>query len=283
MPDATPEDWITSKEILSKTGISRATLNNYINMEIIPRPVVRRPPTDMKGTKKIGYFPFSVLERIEQVGRLKQAGYSMDEISARLRDRTLSAGAPDRDRPGPFEPSDAGMDFFPGPDGGLLRLTLEDIRSPAYLLNYDFEVEWASRAAEVRIFGQEVNRIKQTAGRNIFKLFFNWEFHSQVDNWRDLMAFHVSFLKIKFAGSWIVNLYEGITQNEVSLLQETYDSVSAFPVRLIRHTPMELLYRDGTRKTYQIYTVFFKEGIFFLYEESPSPSGARQSSSAGGD
>jgi hypothetical protein len=38
MDDAQSKDLITSKEILSVTGISRATLNNYIKMGIIPKP-----------------------------------------------------------------------------------------------------------------------------------------------------------------------------------------------------------------------------------------------------
>ena len=74
-------DMITSKEIIEKTGISRATLNNYIKMGILPKPVVRRPGPDLKGIKQIGYFPISVLDCIEQVNLLKQQGNSMEEIS----------------------------------------------------------------------------------------------------------------------------------------------------------------------------------------------------------
>ena len=58
---------ITSKEIIEKTGISRATLNNYIKMGILPKPIVRRPGPEQKGVKKIGYFPASVLEHILKV------------------------------------------------------------------------------------------------------------------------------------------------------------------------------------------------------------------------
>ena len=42
------ENWVTSKEILFKTSISRATLNNYIQAGIIPKPVVKKPD----GTQK---------------------------------------------------------------------------------------------------------------------------------------------------------------------------------------------------------------------------------------
>jgi predicted site-specific integrase-resolvase len=79
MDDAQSKDLITSKEILSVTGISRATLNNYIKMGIIPKPVVRKPIAGMEGVKKIGYFPRIVLDRIKTVKELKGKGHSMEE------------------------------------------------------------------------------------------------------------------------------------------------------------------------------------------------------------
>lgn len=72
---------ITSKDLMQQTGISRATLNNYIKMGILPKPIVRRPGPDQKGVKQIGYFPVSVLENILKVKLLKQQGNTMDEIA----------------------------------------------------------------------------------------------------------------------------------------------------------------------------------------------------------
>ena len=60
-------DLITSKDIIEKTGISRATLNNYIKMGILPKPIVGPPGPDQKGVKQIGYFPVSVLDSILKV------------------------------------------------------------------------------------------------------------------------------------------------------------------------------------------------------------------------
>ena len=77
---------ITSKEILDKTGISRATLNNYIKMGILPKPIVRRPGPEQKGIKQIGFFPASVLDSILKVKLLKQQGKSMEEIAFHFHD-----------------------------------------------------------------------------------------------------------------------------------------------------------------------------------------------------
>ena len=84
---------VNSKEVLGKTGISRATLNNYIRMGIIPRPVVRKPVDGSTTIKKIGYFPLSVIERIETVKKLKKQGKSIEDIIKLLGD--LPVGASD--------------------------------------------------------------------------------------------------------------------------------------------------------------------------------------------
>ena len=78
---------ITSKDIIEKTGISRATLNNYIKLGILPKPIVRRPGPEEKGVKQIGYFPADVLERILKVKLLKQQGNSMEDIAQMFQDK----------------------------------------------------------------------------------------------------------------------------------------------------------------------------------------------------
>ena len=76
---------LSSKELLEKTGISRATLNNYVARGLLPRPVVARP--EMRGSKQprqLGYFPEEVVARIEQIQQWKREGLSMDEIELKL-------------------------------------------------------------------------------------------------------------------------------------------------------------------------------------------------------
>ena len=64
---------ISSKELIARTGISRATLNNYIALSLVPSPAIRRPD-EPGGPTKIGYFPVWVIERIEKIREMKAAG-----------------------------------------------------------------------------------------------------------------------------------------------------------------------------------------------------------------
>ena len=75
---------LTSKDILEKTGLSRATLNNYIARGFLPKPIVSRPEISGSGPRQIGHFAPEVLERIELIQQWKRGGIGMDDIGLRL-------------------------------------------------------------------------------------------------------------------------------------------------------------------------------------------------------
>jgi class 3 adenylate cyclase len=75
---------ISSIAVLAKTGISRATLNNYIKMGMIPPPIVKKPDDPSIKAKQIGYFQDSVLGTIEKIKLYKKEGRSMKEIGSLL-------------------------------------------------------------------------------------------------------------------------------------------------------------------------------------------------------
>lgn len=72
---------LNSKEILEQTGISRATLNNYIGWGIVPKPEVLPPEPQDGGAPRLGYFPEDVVARIAEIQRLKKEGWSMPRIA----------------------------------------------------------------------------------------------------------------------------------------------------------------------------------------------------------
>ena len=75
---------LSSKEVLERTGISRATLNNYIGSGLVPRPEVLPPSPEHGAAPRIGYFPDDTVDRIGQIQRLKQQGWSIARIAAHL-------------------------------------------------------------------------------------------------------------------------------------------------------------------------------------------------------
>ncbi len=73
--------FISSIDLIKRTGLSRATLNNYIKAGMLPRPVVKKPNlTDLSKAKRIGYFPESVLRILDDIIQSKKKGLSMERI-----------------------------------------------------------------------------------------------------------------------------------------------------------------------------------------------------------
>jgi class 3 adenylate cyclase len=75
---------LSSKDVLERTGISRATLNNYIGSGLVPRPEVLPPNPEDGAAPRIGYFPDDTVERIAQIQRLKREGWSISRIATHL-------------------------------------------------------------------------------------------------------------------------------------------------------------------------------------------------------
>ncbi len=265
---------ISSKEIFEKTGISRATLNNYIKMGILPKPDVRRAGADQAGAKKIGFFPETAIERIEQVKCLKSEGLSMEEIAQRLSGIPIDEiDEPPRSR----RLKDSGDNIAQGQIRGIeqnplhtseLNLTVSDIDSPAYLVNRNYEIEWINTQAEELIFNGKIRSITDIQNRNIFRLMFDWQFHDHIKNWQELVALHMSFIKSPLSPEHFYDLYKGISQREVHLLREMYSRAPEEGSAPATSVPFNMKAEDGSHRPYTIHTMSFREGTFVVYIEN---------------
>jgi adenylate cyclase len=322
MPDFGKAGLITSKIILDKTGISRATLNNYIKLGILPKPIVKKGGPELKGVKQIGYFTADVIERINMVKRLKREGRSMAEITrlmnleilteqspmsspekrpeeellplsdgktetAARSDTQQSGGAGKRylptmeeiankfkDHSPPVATQDMPLEQKAPPrprETGCrtvdknLNLSIGELHTPAYLINHNFEIEWVNSEAETEIFNKNISAIVDVESRNIFKLFFSWEFHAHLRNWEEIIAAHMAIVKNKIHKNDIANFYNGITDKEIRFLEKVYDVEASLTEDAVHHSAVGFIDKDGEMRSYQIYTMSFREGIFCVY------------------
>ena len=91
------EKFISSVDLLKRTGLSRATLNNYIKAGILPHPIVKRPNDAIHSrAKRIGYFPDSVLGTLNQIIQYKKEGYPMERIRKILTLKLSSSPSPSK-------------------------------------------------------------------------------------------------------------------------------------------------------------------------------------------
>ncbi len=176
---------LSSLELLQQTGISRATLHNYIALGLLPKPDVRNPGDDPSTrARQIGYFPEEVLERIERIKALKKDGVAMADIARHLSPalKTSDAAsvtptsAPDKD-------DSKGSDVLtklptprsaPSPaaaETGPLRLTVDKLPCPAYMLNYNLELTWYNEEARTTLLGTFEKLPADTKERGVIGFF----------------------------------------------------------------------------------------------------------------
>jgi adenylate cyclase len=268
--------WISSLDIIDKTKISRATLNNYIKMNILPRPDVKKPGEASVRARMLGYFPETVIDIIEQIKKLKKQGYSMDVIIEKLRkpeqtatpgetivqDGSRSDDAPAREK---FIQSEQTVSqMMPKETIEPLNLTINDIACPAYLLNNSFEIDWINAPAEDAIFQQKIRAVKEPSARNIFRLLTRNA--SEVRHKQcDFFDFHLSFVKEKVAKSDLDKLYEGISLNEAEHLKIRYDKIEMRPRLTVNKAFLKLCDHQGTLISNCAYYMVFREGTLFIH------------------
>ena len=268
---------ITSKEILAQTGISRATLNNYIKLGILPRPIVSTPGPEQQGVKQIGFFPAEALIWIGQVKTLKQQGNSMEDIAKLFQDKewlqSLSAAEPiDPAKERPTEkPQQLSMPVSPAtgyrqPGQTGLQVTINELTSPAYMVNNNLEIEWINDQAEELIFHRRISSMVDVEARNIFKLLFDQDLHGYLQNWKEAVDLHCTLLQRHMDSKNLDLVYDGIPADTVALLQEAYrnrqrpatDNLYCLPFTLVDAT-------SGTSQNFLVHSAAYREGTFLVF------------------
>ena len=172
---------ISSKALLDQTGMSRATLNNYIQLGILPKPIVMSHSGNdsESGARLLGYFPPDALARVRAIQSLKGEGLSMAEIAEYIAENGALPESEALSPDGVLEDADAlaqadvqqllkdtskttTLDHLP-------PLSIDKIDDPAYMLNYNLELTWLNEAARKKVFGFAKPPM-HSAERNVFFL-----------------------------------------------------------------------------------------------------------------
>lgn len=260
---------LSSKEIIDATDISRATLNNYISLGLLSKPVVTNPGGGADGPRQLGFFPDHSIERIREIQRLKREGYSMAKIAARLGASPQSGGA--QVPPPPPTPTSpppaANLQPIPASEANVpsgLRVTIEDIAFPAFMVNHSFELVWFNDAARDRIF-RGLDKLPPTSdGRNLFRLLAAG---GVVPDTADLLRFHVGLAKGRLSPERFAVGCQGISQEAFIWLQDAYAAAVAEPPKPVSDGLVTMV--GGVSRAY---VSLFREGIFVVL--TPEDHGA---------
>ncbi|WP_141509041.1 MerR family transcriptional regulator [Ramlibacter sp. WS9] len=220
----------SSKEVLEKTGISRATLNNYISSGIVPRPEVMAPEASDTTARRIGYFPAEVLQRIEEIQRLKREGWNLDRIAEHFgggvgQNARAPVGAANAARP-----------------GSVPALSFDSLDHPAYLLDNRFELVWANERSGTLAW-PELAGVAPESRQAILRL-------------------HAGLARQRGVG--LGDLCSGLAAPDAVVLERFYGEAEPFDYPMVVRTPVVLTLPGGTSPQF-LYAISFREGTLFIY------------------
>ena len=265
----------TSRELMARANISRATLNNYIGLGILPKPDLAPGQGPGRQAPRIGRFPASALETLETVEKLKRAGRTMGEISALFASRGIEGAVETLTQHKSFRPT-APDDPAPAAplaravgDGRGLALTLDRVDCPAYLVNPRFEIEWANERAEREILGRDFVSNSEPAERNVFAFLLHGP-SAAAEDVESLLALHMGIVKRRLSRAGLFALGRDLDSAEMERLVRLYDSVSVeqVPMGPLARAEINLAGPGQLDRRFDVYASFFREGVFFTYQPS---------------
>ncbi|MGW8207871.1 MAG: hypothetical protein ACWGO2_02575 [Syntrophobacteria bacterium] len=235
---------ISSKEVMARTGISRATLNNYIGLDLIPPPSVR-PPEEPGGPTKIGYFPEWVVERIEKIHQLKGQGMRMSQIAIHFMDEKK-------------EPKEAAAQ-------PLMYQWLDQIIFPAILVSRSWEIIGLNNMAEKLLLGEERRGLQSPVKRQFLDATLIRELKDRFANWREILIPHIRLAKKDLGAEILQPLHREEDSQLLNQLRQLWNEAELPPYLPFGHQTLSLKYHHGGAEQYTLLSWALPEGTLLLY------------------
>jgi len=253
---------LTSKEVLERTGISRATLNNYISCGIVPRPEVLPPEPSDGAAPRIGYFPPETIARIEEIQRLKREGWSITRITEHFTGTAVPApdGSVAGTTGGPVIPVAAR-----GAGGAMPSLSFGEIDHPAYLVNSRFEVVWLNDAAGSSAWPNFVPLPPEAVSHGVFQYLLKGQSQSlavAAESRQAILRLHLGLARQR--GASLADLCREVTRDEMLAMERLYGEAEPFEFPMVVRTPV-VASRPGPANPLFLYALNFREGVLFIY------------------
>lgn len=272
---------LNSKQLIEITGISRATLNNYVALGILPNPIIKTPGENEGRATRLGYFDDAAVEQIQQVQQLKKQGMSMAQIALELssslaedrQNKTIAASvSPSYKKSGNMlqdtrTARTSSSKLLPPTLSENLSFdgSIEDLPGPAYMVNNNFELVWWNSKAQDSFFNHNHELPGDLESRNLLKLLFGTESANDVDRMRELLVPHLAAGKKRLNQQALIKIYSALDGDQLSILKDVYEDTLPVEKEPMIHFPTMLVDGDGELMPHDLYICFYREGIFFTY------------------
>lgn len=271
---------ITSKHLLDQTGLSRATLNNYIGCGLLPRPVVKRlAPEPGARHATLGYFPDWALQRIQRIQDLKRQGMTMDQIVALLTSENtdnellstaykepLQAKLSNQQERETAMSANRATEKLPSE---ILNVSIDSIPYPAYMINYECGLVWLNGAAQHTFFADTAIP-DRAEDRSIIPRLMEWARSLSEPDKVILFESHFSVLKQRLSKDTLSKSIQTVAIEERHWLENCFDRAEPANNSLLQ----DVLLNHTLNVNKRMIAISFREGVLFTY--LPNSSDANQ-------
>ena len=266
---------LTSFEVMEAANISRATLNNYISQGLLPRPLVKNPEPGAPTTaRQIGYFPEEVLARLERISQLKKEGYAMSDIAKQLEEDGFPVLETPTQELKATQSSTQDIKSAPqtvtNPKSTMLRLTIDHIPFPAYMVNYNFEITWFNEEARTDLLGAFEHLPADIKERNALAYLLKGKLGRNGANREELLQFYLQLGKGRFSRNDLMNILSGESDTTPPRREESL--AESRPNGTLVQLPLTLRVKDDEIAHYNVYASYYREGILFIHLPSQAQS-----------
>lgn len=253
---------LSSKQLIEITGISRATLNNYVALGILPNPVVKTPSGDTGRATRLGYFDESAVDLVQLVQKLKKDGLSMAQIAGQLGAKSSMPSEPVQKI---SSVSGQGSPAFSSPPQVSLNISIDQLPGPAYMVNNNFELIWWNDKACESFFNCAEDLPGDLESRNLLKVLFNTPAATNSHLLKEILLPHIAAGKKRLNQQALIKIYSSMDAMQLSVLKEVYDQVEPIGKEPMVHFPVILPQKNGENIACDLYICFYREGIFFTF------------------
>lgn len=258
---------LSSKDVLEQTGISRATLNNYIQLGLLSKPVVSNPGLDAKGPRQLGYFPDDTVQRIASIHQLKKQGCTMSEIAERIGQgfatrSPIARTTATAERPAATDDANrlAKTSYLRRADEAGPQITIDDLPHPAYMINHNFELIWMNPQARAMLPGA-LELPASSDDRSLLRLL-----PSDDKSWSSLVRFHVALAKGRMSADSFGACCRGLEPAAFSRMQGIYADVIAEPAAAVLAAPVTLPESSHAVQAHTAFASYFREGMLIVLQ-----------------
>jgi adenylate cyclase len=204
------------------------------------------------------------LERVDGIRRELEKRISELEESETSQPQTFETSEPRQSPAGalhavPTQPPPAtGTRESAMSETGPLRLTIDQVPFPAYMLNYNLELTWYNEEARVLLLGSFDRLPANTKERGVFEFFSRGTYGKSLENCEAFRQLHNQMGRKRVAAA-LGNASMGVTGR--------VPGVSGSDASPIAELPLNLRTVDGGDEYYRILVSYFREGILVIFTD----------------